>query len=160
MDLERLGAPELAAKFLGWYVEYAGDPAPPSLLHHYLAYRAFVRAKVACLRAEQGDAAAVPEARLDASWSDQQRVHADLVALRCVAPPEVAADRLRGRSGISDADPSIASAMQADVDPWPEASEVDTTTAVNETVRQAAAYVRPKQARQPWLPPRTRLTPA
>ena len=61
--LERLGAPELAAKFLGWYVEYAGDPAPPSLLHHYLAYRAYVRAKVACLRAVQGETAAVAEAR-------------------------------------------------------------------------------------------------
>ena len=262
MDLERLGAPELAAEFLGWYVEYAGDPAPPSLLHHYLAYRAFVRAKVACLRAGQGDAAAVAEARehadlahqhlasaavalvlvgglpgtgkstiagaladefgmtmlrsdrlrkelaglspevhapspyrrglyaaawtdrtygellrraesllalgesvvLDASWSDQrwrdaaiavaERAHADFVALRCVASPEVVADRLRSRSGISDADPSIASAMRADAHPWPEASEVDTTTAVDETVRHAAAQVRPKPARRPWLPPR------
>jgi len=63
MDLERLDAPELAARFLGWYVEFAGDPAPPSLLHHYLAYRAFVRAKVACLRHHQGDPAAAGEAR-------------------------------------------------------------------------------------------------
>jgi NAD(P)-dependent dehydrogenase (short-subunit alcohol dehydrogenase family) len=42
MDLGRLGAPDLAAKFLAWYVEFAGDPAPPSLLHHYLAYREVV----------------------------------------------------------------------------------------------------------------------
>jgi uncharacterized protein len=267
MDLERLGAPELAAKFLGWYVEYAGDPAPPSLLHHYLAYRAYVRAKVACLRAGQGETAAVAEARehadlahrhlataavtlvlvggfpgtgkstlagaladelgmtvlrsdrlrkelaglspegrapapyrkglyapawteltyrelltraerllafgesvvLDASWSDRrwrnaatevaERVHADLVALRCVAPPEIAADRLRGRPGISDADPSIASAMRADADPWPEASEVDTTISVHETVRYATAQVRPKPARRPWLTPRPQLEP-
>ena len=267
MDLERLGAPELAAEFLGWYVEYAGDPAPPSLLHHYLAYRAFVRAKVACLRAGQGDAAAAAEARehadlahqhlasaavtlvlvgglpgtgkstlagaladefgmtmlrsdrlrkelaglspeahaaapyrrglyaaawtdhtygellrraesllalgesvvLDASWSDQrwreaaiavaERAHADLVALRCVAPPEVAADRLRSRSGISDADPSIESAMRADAHSWPEASEVDTTTAVDETVRHAAAHIRPKPARRPWLPLHPSLAP-
>ncbi|POM27797.1 2-phosphoglycerate kinase [Actinomadura rubteroloni] len=54
MDLERLGAPEEARKFVGWYAEFAADPAPPSLLHHYVAYRAFVRARVACLRAAQG----------------------------------------------------------------------------------------------------------
>ena len=54
MDLERLGAPDLAARFLGWYVEFAGDPAPPSLLRHYLAYRAYVRTKVACLRDRAG----------------------------------------------------------------------------------------------------------
>lgn len=54
MDLERLGAPKLGAAFVGWYAEFAGDVAPPSLVHHYVAYRAFVRAKVACLRAAQG----------------------------------------------------------------------------------------------------------
>ena len=88
-----------------------------------------------------------------------ERAHADFVALRCVAPPEVAADRLRSRSGISDADPSIESAMRADAHSWPEASEVDTTTAVDETVRHAAAHIRPKPARRPWLPPRPRLAP-
>jgi aminoglycoside phosphotransferase family enzyme/predicted kinase len=61
MDLERLGSPELGAAFLGWYAEFAGDPAPPSLTHHYIAYRAFVRAKVACLRSAQ-DPQAAPEA--------------------------------------------------------------------------------------------------
>lgn len=58
MDLERLKAPRLAERFLGWYSEYANDPAPPSLRHHYVAYRAFVRAKVACLRWGQGDTTA------------------------------------------------------------------------------------------------------
>ena len=62
MDLERLGAPALAAQFTSAYAEYSGDPAPPSLHHHYVAYRAFVRAKVACLRAGQGD----PEAGFNA----------------------------------------------------------------------------------------------
>lgn len=71
MDLERLGAPELAGRFLGWYAEYAADPAPSSLRHHYVAYRAFVRAKVACLRHGQG----APDAAADA------RAYAD-VALR------------------------------------------------------------------------------
>jgi predicted kinase len=50
MDLERLGAPVWAEKFLASYAEYSGDPAPAALRHHYIAYRAFVRAKLACLR--------------------------------------------------------------------------------------------------------------
>jgi aminoglycoside phosphotransferase family enzyme/predicted kinase len=58
MDLEYLGRPELAARLLHWYAEFAADPAPASLRHHFVAYRAFVRAKVACLRYGQGDAAA------------------------------------------------------------------------------------------------------
>lgn len=49
MDLERLGAPDWAEKFLASYAEYSGDPAPASLRHHYIAYRAFVRATAGCL---------------------------------------------------------------------------------------------------------------
>ena len=63
MDLERLGAPELARRFVDWYAEFSGDPAPASLRHHYVAYRAFVRAKVACLRPGRDDLAAACEAR-------------------------------------------------------------------------------------------------
>ncbi|MFB4298530.1 AAA family ATPase [Actinomadura sp. NTSP31] len=63
MDLERLGAPDLAERFIGWYTEFAADPTPPSLRHHYVAYRAFVRAKVACLRHAQGDEKSAAEAR-------------------------------------------------------------------------------------------------
>ncbi|GAA2437575.1 AAA family ATPase [Actinomadura vinacea] len=62
MDLERLTAPEPAERFMHWYCEFAADPAPPSLRHHYVAYRAFVRAKVACLRHAQGDPKAAAEA--------------------------------------------------------------------------------------------------
>ncbi|MCD9876356.1 bifunctional aminoglycoside phosphotransferase/ATP-binding protein [Streptomyces guryensis] len=54
MDLEQLGAPDAAAYFLARYSEYSGDPAPPSLWHHYVAYRAFVRAKVSLIQAHQG----------------------------------------------------------------------------------------------------------
>lgn len=54
MDLEQLGAPEAAAYFLACYCEYSGDPAPSSLWHHYVAYRAFVRAKVSLIQARQG----------------------------------------------------------------------------------------------------------
>lgn len=64
MDLERLGAPALARRFVEWYTEFSGDPAPASLRHHYVAYRAFVRAKVACIRHGQGDVAAGGDARL------------------------------------------------------------------------------------------------
>ena len=63
MDLEHLGAPELGTRFLDWYAEFSGDNAPVSLVEHYLAYRAYVRAKVACLRHGQGDPAAKSEAR-------------------------------------------------------------------------------------------------
>lgn len=55
MDLERLGAPELGRRFLASYAEFRGDPAPASLAHHYIAYRAFVRSMVTALRVEQGD---------------------------------------------------------------------------------------------------------
>jgi aminoglycoside phosphotransferase family enzyme/predicted kinase len=63
MDLERLGAAELARRFVEWYAEYSGDPVPTSLRHHYVAYRAFVRAKVACLPSGRDDPAAFGEAR-------------------------------------------------------------------------------------------------
>ena len=63
MDLERLGRPEEGRRFLEWYVEFAGGHHPPSLMHHYVAYRAHVRTKVACLRAAQGHTPALEEAR-------------------------------------------------------------------------------------------------
>jgi len=57
MDLERLGRPDLAAHFLDEYRSASGDFWPPSLAHHYIAHRAQIRAKVACIRWAQGDAA-------------------------------------------------------------------------------------------------------
>lgn len=63
MDLEQLGAPEAATFFLAEYSEYSGDPAPPSLRHHYVAYRAFVRAKVSLIQARQGTHGAEAAAR-------------------------------------------------------------------------------------------------
>ncbi|SDL76376.1 AAA family ATPase [Nonomuraea jiangxiensis] len=74
MDLERLGAPRLAELFLHWYVEFSGDPAPTALWHHYVAYRAFVRAKAACLRHRQGDA--------DAGWQARRLAELSLHHLR------------------------------------------------------------------------------
>ena len=63
MDLERLGRPELGERLLAWYAEFSGWSQPPSLAHYYVAYRAYVRAKVACIRASQGAADSVGEAR-------------------------------------------------------------------------------------------------
>lgn len=63
MDLERLGHPELAAYFVRSYAQASGADVPASLLHHYVGYRAFVRAKVACIRAEQGSPAGILDAR-------------------------------------------------------------------------------------------------
>ncbi|HZV50832.1 MAG TPA: AAA family ATPase [Candidatus Dormibacteraeota bacterium] len=58
MDLERLGRPELGRRFLDRYQEFWGHPWPRSLADHYIAYRAQVRSKVACLRhGQDGDAA-------------------------------------------------------------------------------------------------------
>lgn len=63
MDLERLGRAELGERFLSWYREFSGSPVARSLEDHYIAYRAFVRAKVACIRNRQGDPTAAAESR-------------------------------------------------------------------------------------------------
>lgn len=59
MDIERLGRPDLAATFLSAYRNAAGDEWPDSLAHHWIAYRAQVRTKIACVRwlqtGESGD---------------------------------------------------------------------------------------------------------
>jgi uncharacterized protein len=55
MDLERLGAPELARWFVRRYEEFSGEHHPASLVDYYIAFRALIRAKVAALRVEQGD---------------------------------------------------------------------------------------------------------
>ncbi|MFN8035474.1 MAG: AAA family ATPase [Acidimicrobiia bacterium] len=63
MDLERLGAPELASEFLAHYRELTAATWPRSLAHHFVAFRAHIRAKVACFRHVQGDPDAAVEAR-------------------------------------------------------------------------------------------------
>lgn len=55
MGLEDAGAPALAAQLVETWAELVGDPAPPALVHHFIAYRAFVRAKVGCLSGAQLD---------------------------------------------------------------------------------------------------------
>lgn len=81
MDLERLGRADLAGRFLDCYRTNAADDWPPSLAHHYVAYRAHVRAKVACLRHAQGAPEAASEARDRLS---QCRVHLEAGRVRLV----------------------------------------------------------------------------
>ena len=57
MDLERLGRPDAARMFVRAYERHSGARLPPSLLHLHIALRAYVRAKVACLRSEQSGVA-------------------------------------------------------------------------------------------------------
>lgn len=54
MDVERLGGPEPADRFLALYAEFSADPAPPALRDFFVAYRAAVRAAVTCIRVDQG----------------------------------------------------------------------------------------------------------
>lgn len=71
MDLERLGAPEAAGAFMEAWSEAMGPGAVhPALLHFYIAARAHVRAKVACLRHAQLVAADTP----DPAVADRARV--------------------------------------------------------------------------------------
>lgn len=64
MDLEHLGHPDLADRFLAEYREHRDDVWPASLAHHHIAYRAQVRAKVTAIRAEQQeDSNALEDAR-------------------------------------------------------------------------------------------------
>ncbi|HEY8544133.1 MAG TPA: AAA family ATPase, partial [Acidimicrobiales bacterium] len=253
MDLERLGRPDLAERFLAAYRTHADDTWPPSLAHHHVAYRAHVRAKVTAIRAAQGDPAAAGEAGrlldlalrhleagqvrlilvgglpgtgkstlaaglgdalhatvlrsdevrkelaglapttpapaafgegiyteeatartyatlleratvglrlgevvvLDASWMDPEArararrvaeaAAAELVELRCTAPPDVAAERMRARAKAggdpSDATEEIAARMAAGAVPWPEATTIDTSGPAGATLQAARAAV-------------------
>jgi len=264
MDLERLGQPGLGGRFLDWYMEYSGDTAPDSLRHHFLAYRAFVRAKVAGVRQAQGDsrsahevsklltvtrqhlaagevclvlvggapgtgktttaggladllgltlissdrvrkelAGRLPESAspaqwqhgiytgpwtdrtyaellsrarsllgrgesvvLDASWADESwrgraaagaaETSSRLVQLECRLDTASAAGRIMARTGISDADPEIATLVRARFAPWPGALGVDTTASPADAALAAAAAVRPEP--RPDFP-RPRLAP-
>lgn len=81
MDLEHLGRPDLARRFLAAYREFSAETHPESLEHWYVAYRALVRAKIACLRAAIGDPAAPGEAE---SFCEQAARHVDQAAVHLV----------------------------------------------------------------------------
>lgn len=63
MDLERLGRADLADLLVTTYRRHTDEHHPASLAHHYVAYRALVRAKIACLRVDDEGPAARDRAR-------------------------------------------------------------------------------------------------
>ncbi len=63
MDMDRLAGPVAAHAVWGYYAEFSNEHHPQSLAHHYVAYRAHVRAKVAGMRHQQGDPTAAASAR-------------------------------------------------------------------------------------------------
>lgn len=64
MDMEYCGRADLSKLFMTTFIATSRDDPPPSLAHHYVAYRAFVRAEVAAIRHTQGDPSASVEARV------------------------------------------------------------------------------------------------
>lgn len=64
MDLHRLAGPHWAQRLLHYYHEFSAEIHPGSLAHYYVAYRAHVRCKVACLRWKDGEHEQAEVARL------------------------------------------------------------------------------------------------
>ncbi len=83
MDLDFRARPDLARRFLNRYLEHGGDYAGLSVLRHYLAYRAMVRAKVACIRLRQEGAGEGERAHALAEFRD----HVGLAARYAERPP-------------------------------------------------------------------------
>jgi uncharacterized protein len=81
MDLEARGRNDLADRLLGAYALGSGDSWPPSLTHMYIAYRAIVRAKMACIRAQSGELDAT---KLTRALMEVASGHLELAAIRLV----------------------------------------------------------------------------
>jgi uncharacterized protein len=64
MDVHRLAGVEAAQRLMTWYREFSGEHHPGSLAHHYVAYRAHIRAKVELIRHRQGVAESAARARM------------------------------------------------------------------------------------------------
>lgn len=89
MGLEDAGEPDLARQLIETWAELVGDPAPPALVHHFIAYRAFVRAKVACFGGAQLDR---PAAERVTAYAELARSHLHTAAVTLVlvgGPPGV-----------------------------------------------------------------------
>ncbi|MGW4356818.1 bifunctional aminoglycoside phosphotransferase/ATP-binding protein [Nocardia sp. NPDC004582] len=102
MDLEFRGQAMLSERFLDDYLRAADDAAPASLRHHYLAYRATVRAKTNRIRSAQGD----PE------YAAHARRHVDL-ALRHLASGAVRLALVGGLPGTGKSTVAAALARAA-----------------------------------------------
>ena len=71
MDLERVGRRDLSERLLERYRRRGNDAWPLSLADFYVAYRAVVRSKVACLRVGAGDTTAKTTARRLLALADE-----------------------------------------------------------------------------------------
>ena len=69
MDLASRGRPDLGFRFLNAYLEQTGDFAGLKVLRYYLMFRAVVRAKVAAIRATQGE---TPLTVRTQAWAEYQ----------------------------------------------------------------------------------------
>ncbi|MDH3755294.1 MAG: gluconate kinase, partial [Acidimicrobiia bacterium] len=105
MDLHRLAGPEAARDLMRWYQEFSYEHHPSSLAHHYVAYRAHVRAKVACLSYEAGD---TDQAGLARRYHDLALHHLERARVRLIlvgGPPGVGkttvAEHLSAQFGCS-----------------------------------------------------------
>ena len=81
MDMDRMAGPTAADAVWSLYTEFSNEHHPESLAHHYVAYRAHVRAKVASIRHRQGDGQAAAEAR---TYLHVCRRHLELAKRRLV----------------------------------------------------------------------------
>ena len=106
MDLERIGAVDLAARLVATYEARSGAPVPPALLDVWIAYRAQVRSLVACLRWEQDRD---PEAAAQAS---------DLLAI-CASHLDRSAVRLVLVGGLPGTGKSTVASAIGDELGWP-----------------------------------------
>jgi len=94
MDLLDHGLEALAWRALNRYLEATGDYGGVPVLRFYLAYRAMVRAKVALIRARQGDAA--PGAQREAGAAFERHLW---LAERLARPAPAALVLMHGVSG-------------------------------------------------------------
>lgn len=85
MDLLRLGHADAAAQLVHWYREFSADQPPQSLVHHYIAYRAFMRAKVTAVREQDPTASLHSPSTEDAvELGTLALSHLDTAAVRLV----------------------------------------------------------------------------
>jgi aminoglycoside phosphotransferase family enzyme/predicted kinase len=81
MDLDRLAGPGAAVSLMSAWNEFTNEHHPSSLAHFYVAYRAHVRCKIACLRHAGRQPSAAATAR---AYHDVARRHIEHARIRLV----------------------------------------------------------------------------
>ena len=110
MDLEAHGHAELGALLLRTWGEDLGEDHPASLAHHYVAYRAHVRSKVAALRSAQGgDPEAATRARALHAMSLDYLARAQVPLVLVGGPPGTGKSTVSRGIGEATGWPVIAS---------------------------------------------------